>query len=309
MKKFFAAFIVLLLSLTLTAPAFAADLQPGPDVYVTDNASVLSADTKELILNASGPLEKECDGAQIAVVTIKYLPDGYDSEQYANLLFNNWGVGSAEYNNGMLLLLVVEEYRGWIAVGSGITSFASNNTINSLMDSYFWDYVDDNKPDKAVASLFPKLIDLYSEHYSADIYGGSSENSSGDNNYGDGYYNDNRGYDRSIGTVFRGAAIVFVVILLVIISMLNSLGRRRYYRSSGVWPMFFFCGGPRGPRGPRPPHGGGRGGGGGFHGGSGFGGGGNFGGGGGRGGSPGGGSRGGGSFGGGRSSGGGGGRR
>lgn len=85
MRKYFSALLALMLILALSCGALADSgaLEPSEDFYVNDQAGTLSASTKELIDNASGPLEQECDGAQIVVVTINYLPSGYDSEQYA----------------------------------------------------------------------------------------------------------------------------------------------------------------------------------------------------------------------------------
>ena len=275
MKRIFALILALLLLPALALSALAADVpEPSADFYVYDGAGTLSQSTKDLILNASGPLEKYCDGAQIVVVTIDYLPSGYDSEQYANLLFNSWGIGSSSANNGMLLLHVVKEDRGWLAVGAGISNQVSTDSINSLMDSYFWPYSDAGEYDKAVATLFPHLVDIFAALYNTSaLYGGTGSTQGGDyyeDSYYDPYYDDGP----SLGTV----------IALHTHNPAAGALLRRLLRAAGgtmagpITPAFFFCGGPgpRGPRGPRPPHGpgpGGFGGGGGFRGG-GFGGGG-----------------------------------
>ena len=134
MKRIFSLVFALLLLPVMALGALAADVpEPSADFYVYDGAGTLSESTKDLILNASGPLEQYCDGAQIVVVTIDYLPSGYDSEQYANLLFNSWGVGSSSANNGLLLLHVVKEDRGWLAVGAGISNQMTSSYANSLM--------------------------------------------------------------------------------------------------------------------------------------------------------------------------------
>ena len=285
MKRIFSLVFALLLLPVMALGALAADVpEPSADFYVYDGAGTLSESTKDLILNASGPLGQYCDGAQIVVVTIDYMPSGYDSEQYANLLFNSWGVGSSSANNGLLLLHVVKEDRGWLAVGAGISSQMTSSYANSLMDEYFWPYSDAGEYDEAVATLFPHLVDFFAQLYGTNqLYGGtgtvsnsgSAPEYNGGGYYNDGYYNDYY-YDRgpSLGSIVSVLFVVFIIVLVLV----NSTGRRRYYRSYGVWPTFFFCGGPgpRGPRGPRPPHGpgpGGFGGGGGFRGG-GFGGGG-----------------------------------
>ena len=302
MRKYFSALLALMLVLALSCGALADSgaLEPSEDFYVNDQAGTLSASTKELIDNASGPLEQECDGAQIVVVTINYLPSGYDSEQYAWQLFNDWGVGSDTANNGMLLLHVVQEDRGWLAVGQGLTNQISTDEINGLLDEYFWPLSDAGQYDEAVASLFPHLIDIYKEIYSVELYGGTSDTNQG---YVEPYpgYDDYYYESQSRGGSIYVTVFVILAALIVLSAVIGSVGgaggRRRY----GGVPMFFFCGGPRGPRGPRPPRGPGPrppyGGGGGF-GGGGFGGGG-FGGGGFRGGG----------FGGGGRAGGGGGRR
>lgn len=302
MRKYFSALLALMLVLALSCGALADSgaLEPSEDFYVNDQAGTLSASTKELIDNASGPLEQECDGAQIVVVTINYLPSGYDSEQYAWQLFNDWGVGSDTANNGMLLLHVVQEDRGWLAVGQGLTNQISTDEINGLLDDYFWPLSDAGQYDEAVASLFPHLIDIYEEIYSVELYGGTSDTNQGYvepyPGYDDYYYESQSRGGSIYVTVF--VILAALIVLSAVIGSVGGAGRRRRY---GGVPMFFFCGGPRGPRGPRPPRGPGPrppyGGGGGF-GGGGFGGGG-FGGGGFRGGG----------FGGGGRAGGGGGRR
>ena len=265
--------ITLLLAIAvLSLPVLAADIPDagtGDDFYVHDEAGTLSESTRELILNANGPLEQYCSGAQLVVVTINYLPEGYDSEQYANLLFRSWGVGSETENNGMLLLHVVREDRGWLVQGSGIESQFSTDDINDLLDNIFWPLSDAGEYDEAVARLIPQLVAVYSDIYDTnELYGGSGDISS-TNTVIDELWDNYRRQQLQSRLVLLAVIVIVLALLFV-----NSMGRRRrYYRSYGTHlPLFFFCGGPGGPRGPRGPRwpGGPRppfGGGGGFHGG------------------------------------------
>ena len=265
--------ITLLLAIAvLSLPVLAADIPDagtGDDFYVHDEAGTLSESTRELILNANGPLGQYCSGAQLVVGTINYLPEGYDSEQYANLLFRSWGVGSETENNGMLLLHVVREDRGWLVQGSGIESQFSTDDINDLLDTVFWPLSDAGEYDEAVARLIPQLVAVYSDIYDTnELYGGSSDISS-TNTVIDELWDNYRRQQLQSRLVLLAVIVIVLALLFV-----NSMGRRRrYYRSYGTHlPLFFFCGGPGGPRGPRGPRwpGGPRppfGGGGGFHGG------------------------------------------
>ena len=181
----------------------------------------------------------------------------------------------------MLLLHVVQEDRGWLAVGQGLTNYIGTDEINSLLDEYFWPYSDAGEYDEAVATLFPHLIDVYEDIYGVELYGGTSDSQSGqgggyyDDGYYDGYYDDSY-HSNSLFSI----AITLIILLVIISIFAGGVGARRHRRGYGAMPMFFFCGGPRGPRGPRPPRGPGPrppyGGGGGFggFGGGGFGGGG-----------------------------------
>lgn len=266
--------ITLLLAIAvLSLPVLAADIPDagtGDDFYVHDEAGTLSESTRELILDVNGPLEQYCSGAQIVVVTINYLPDGYDSEQYANLLFRSWGVGSETENNGMLLLHVVREDRGWLVQGSGIESQFSTDDINDLLDNVFWPLSDAGEYDEAVARLIPQLVVVYSDIYDTnELYAGPNVT-----------FTDAEDYFAQAAEDYRRqqlqSRLVLLAVIVIVLALLfvNSMGRRRrYYRSYGTHlPLFFFCGGPGGPRGPRGPRwpGGPRppfGGGGGFHGG------------------------------------------
>ena len=63
---------VFLAAAVLCVPALAV-VDKSDSFYVADYANVLSADTESTIINDNGALEKQCNGAQIVVVTVDYL--------------------------------------------------------------------------------------------------------------------------------------------------------------------------------------------------------------------------------------------
>lgn len=162
-------------------------MQPSDDFYVTDNAGTLSESTKELIDLASGPLEQECNGAQICVVTINYLPSGYDSEPVRLAAFQRLG---HRQRNRQQRHAPAPRCAGGPRLArrrQGLTNYIGTDEINSLLDEYFWPYSDAGEYDEAVATLFPHLIDVYEDIYGVELYGGTSDSQSGQ---GGGYYDD-----------------------------------------------------------------------------------------------------------------------
>ena len=89
MKRFLSVLLaaVLLVCLSVTALAAKEIVEPTEQLYVADYADVLSSDTEEMIVSSVQELKANC-GGEIAVVTIDFLTDGLDSEEYAYELIN-----------------------------------------------------------------------------------------------------------------------------------------------------------------------------------------------------------------------------
>ena len=266
--------------LSLGVSAYAV-VEQSDSFYVADYANVLKASTEQRICDYNGALEQQCSGAQIVVVTVDYL-DGMYCDDYAYELFNSWGVGSSEYNNGMLLLLAVQENKAWLAYGLGLNSVLSSDKVDNMLEKYFWQDFDDGKYDDAVNSLFDALLSWYDNNYGSAVeQAGSSSGGNYGGAYSSGYndgYNAGQSSDRSSGSALRT-----IIILLIIFVLLNPFGGRRGRRGGGSWlPWLCLLNNmSQGSRGRGwdnddnwPPRGGGGGFGGGFGGGSGRGGGG-----------------------------------
>ncbi|MDR1060804.1 MAG: TPM domain-containing protein, partial [Clostridiales bacterium] len=258
-----AAAVAVAAAIAFALPAFAQLLEATPEFYVADNAGVLTSATKENIIDsnsdADNGLEALCDGAQIVVVTIKYLDDGMKSDEYAKQLFSDWGVGSSSANNGMLLLLVTEEKKGWLEVGSGIRSYWPEDTIDSYLNDYFWDDVDAGRYDAAVNNILEPLFSWYADHYRVNpepdsgnsAAAGGNAGNDGNGGNAEGYGDAGRPQGGSSGRSSSGSSgsgfaavlvIVFIIALWVLIAA--SLDRRRYhgyYRDlGGPMPRYHF---------------------------------------------------------------------
>lgn len=114
-------YMVLVLSvLSLTAPMLVfAYTSPGPPKgYVNDFAQILTLEQEEE-LEATVQLIEKRTSDEIAVVTIPTTKEE-TIEQYAVQLFEEWGIGKAGQDNGVLLLLAIQDRKLRIEVGYGV---------------------------------------------------------------------------------------------------------------------------------------------------------------------------------------------
>ena len=111
-------FLISVILLILINSICFAVVNPTEDFYVDDYAKLLDNDTKEYIIKINKELYSKT-GAQIVVVTVPTIGNN-SIEEYANTLFNNWGIGSKQKNNGVLMLLSLQERKFRIEVGYGL---------------------------------------------------------------------------------------------------------------------------------------------------------------------------------------------
>jgi uncharacterized protein len=90
---------------------------PRPNGWVTDQASVISADAEARLDAMAGELHT-LRGIELAIVTVDSVPG--TPKQFATDLFNHWKLGSAATNNGVLVLLVMSQRRLEIETGDGM---------------------------------------------------------------------------------------------------------------------------------------------------------------------------------------------
>ena len=92
--------------------------QISPQGYVNDFAGVLDADSRQKLTALGQELDQKV-GAQIAVVTVRTL-EGDSVQNFANRLFQKWGVGPKGKDRGVMILLAVGEHQYWVEVGDGL---------------------------------------------------------------------------------------------------------------------------------------------------------------------------------------------
>ena len=101
--------------------------------WVTDMADILSSETEDKINRLIDDLER-ADGTEIAVVTVPKTAPAASPKAFATELFNYWGIGKAELDNGILFLISEGDNRVEIETGYGITQRLSNEKVTAIID-------------------------------------------------------------------------------------------------------------------------------------------------------------------------------
>lgn len=90
--------------------------------YINDFAKSIDAADSERIKKSLESVEEQT-GIEICVVTINSIQDYKETdanfEKFATELFNNWGIGKKDKNNGVLLLAAIKDRKVRIELGSG----------------------------------------------------------------------------------------------------------------------------------------------------------------------------------------------
>ena len=112
--------------------AFGVDFSAlKPQGHVSDFAGVVDARSRAVLERYCTAVESST-GAEIALVTLDTL-EGEPIEDVANLLYRTWGVGKKGADEGLMLLLVVNDRRSRIEVGYGLEPYIPDGYTGSLL--------------------------------------------------------------------------------------------------------------------------------------------------------------------------------
>ena len=141
-------YLILILLSIVFLPSVRAIVSPTSNFYVNDYANILSSETEQYIMNRSVALNN-VDGTQIVVVTVNNL-EGMTLENYATQLFRSFGIGDKQKNNGLLLLLALEEREFRVEVGYGLEGILPDGKTGRFQDQYIIPYLRDNNWDEGI---------------------------------------------------------------------------------------------------------------------------------------------------------------
>lgn len=136
MKKLYKVILFLLIIGIIPLKSQAAEKLPKPTdaLYVNDFANVIDEKVEEEIIEYGNQLNQK-NGTQVVLVTVDFT-NGTSLEDYAYKLFNKWGIGSKEKNNGLLILLSIGDDDYWAMQGEGLEDSLTSGKISGILNEY-----------------------------------------------------------------------------------------------------------------------------------------------------------------------------
>lgn len=223
----------------------AADLPAKLDRRVNDWAGVIGADGALAIERKLEEFERQ-SSTQLVVAILPSL-EGQDLDDLANRLYERWGLGQKDKNNGVLLLVALADRKARIEVGYGLEDRLTDAVSRRILEERLFPAFREKAYAEGIASTCDGIIEATRGAYQA------------------------RPSKR--GTPIPVPLLIFLIlVVLIVLSALRTgtgiggKGGRRYYRSGPFW----WGGGGGGGGGGSSWGGGGGGGFGGFSGGGGL---------------------------------------
>lgn len=157
--------LIFAISLWLVLPG-AAMAQPGfpaPIGYVNDFARVVDAATREELEALLRDTEQKTS-AEVVVATVTSL-NGMSVEEYANRLFQRWGIGQKREDNGILVLVAPSEREMRIEVGYGLEPIIPDGLAGEIIRSEFLPRFRDGDFSGGIQNGLRRIVTLVVAHH------------------------------------------------------------------------------------------------------------------------------------------------
>lgn len=207
--------IVLVFSLSTCCYAHDYGFPDELDTYVYDEAGVLSEETKEHIINSSYDLSQQ-SGGEIIVACVN-TTGVYDIADYAYEMFNTWKIGGKDKNNGVLLLLSIDEQDYWCLQGEGLERTLSSGKIKLILNEYLEPDFASGDYDAGVLKTYNALLGELEAAYGISV----------DGELPDEYAEQLEQYEQYKEDDGTGFIIMLVIIVFIIIFVSNLAGQTK----------------------------------------------------------------------------------
>ena len=221
--------ILILIIPTFYFAAFAQDDFPEkPQSWVNDYANVLSNSEKQSLDGMLSGLETRSSN-QFFIAIFRTMPENYYLEDFSVKLYDKWKPGLADQDNGLLMVIFIDDRKIRIEVGYGLEDVITDAQSGTVIRDYITPHFRTGDYYSGIKAALDVLIPAAEGKYQIPIEQKSK-----------------KGKDSPISPVF----IVFII--MIILSRIFGRRRSTGYGSKGRYTGFggpFIFGGGRGGSG------------------------------------------------------------
>jgi len=140
--------------------------EPTKVFYINDFANVINENVEASITKVNLNYERTSEKPQIVVATVQNM-QGLDENKYATDLFEKWQIGNKEYNNGILILLAIEERKIKVETGYGLEGAITDAEAGRILDSSTA-YLSQGDYSKGIENIFFQIAKRVNQEYEFD---------------------------------------------------------------------------------------------------------------------------------------------
>ncbi len=109
-------------------------------------------------------------GTTVVVATVKSIGDN-DLTDYANRLYEEWGIGKKGEDKGVLIILAVDERRIRIETGYGVEGILPDGLVGNILDRYVVPHLKQNDYDKGMANALVAVSQVIAKDANVSLTG------------------------------------------------------------------------------------------------------------------------------------------
>ena len=137
------------------------------DVYVYDEDNIIDEDVESKLNLLLIDLEKKT-GAEVVVITVETLL-GKEIEDYSYELANTLGIGKADEDNGVLLLISKSDERVRLEIGKGLEGCLNDSKCGRILDNYFVPYREKDEYSEGTYKTIEAVVSVVAQEYQITI--------------------------------------------------------------------------------------------------------------------------------------------
>lgn len=140
---------------------------PSPRGYINDFANLIASEDYQR-LNALAQALEQSTGAEMTVVTLE-TTSPYDIQDYSVRLWDEWKIGKAGEDNGILLLVAAQDKKVWITTGYGLEGAIPDAESAKIYRNIIVPYFKKGEFSKGILAGTIALVDLAAQEYNVQI--------------------------------------------------------------------------------------------------------------------------------------------